>query len=741
MKARLFIYNLLFMTFCVMTSSCSSKSEVYTDNAESQELYRIQVGGKCGFINELGKLAIEPQFDWAYWCFSDGVCYAENGERKGLINTDGEFILDLDNSIYRVRGFQNGVAVFLDNELKEGLIKESGEIFIPASFQEIIMDDNIGFIVKDTLGRFGYVNHHGQLIAPFQYGDILGINEGVMAVKMNDKYGYIDTTGAWVIDAVFDEARGFGNNLARVKVGEKWQFIDHDGRVVDRFNYDDILTGFSCNRAFVRNGNAVELIDTNGNRIAVIEADSVYGFNEGYATFKKNGKFGKLDTIGNVVIQPIFEHLFITTNGMSVFEKNGKQGLIDNAGNIIVDAIHEKCFDNRDLLAFEDDNWERGTYYNREGNLVWKDINNGYTLPDKPTKDNWKLFFDARLADLDPIEGLYYVEYIDTYQNRTNPSIAGSNGGGAMFHAITKDFNTNSFVVYAVEDKPNMVWKKKFVKIGDSNKYAIMDLDTTSSSKYADNSSVVIENPYEFKFQLATGSDRNYNYYCNYTFMRDYPTESVIEQVQQPEWTGTGFAIADGYVATNYHVTNGAKTIKVRGVNGDMEKAYKAYVVASDRDHDLAVIRIIDKGFDSFDDIPYCIGKTMPEVGDDVFVLGYPMTNTMGQEVKLTDGIISAASGFKGDQSMYQISAPVQPGNSGGPLFDNEGNVIGIVCAKHIDAENANYAIKVSYLYSLVNSSGLGIKMSDNNKVKSKSLSQKVKQVKPFVYLIECQSH
>ena len=90
---------------------------------------------------------------------------------------------------------------------------------------------------------------------------------------------------------------------------------------------------------------------------------------------------------------------------------------------------------------------------------------------------------------------------------------------------------------------------------------------------------------------------------------------------------------------------------------------------------------------------------------------------------------------------MYQISAPIQPGNSGGPLFDNEGNVIGVVCAKHTDAENANYAIKVSYLYSLVNSSGLGIKMSDNNKVKSKSLSQKVKQVKPYVYLIECSSH
>ena len=109
-------------------------------------------------------------------------------------------------------------------------------------------------------------------------------------------------------------------------------------------------------------------------------------------------------------------------------------------------------------------------------------------------------------------------------------------------------------------------------------------------------------------------------------------------------------------------------------------------------------------------------------------------------EVKLTDGIISAASGYKGDNSMYQISAAVQSGNSGGPLFDNKGNVAGIICAKHTDAENANYAIKVSYLLSLIKSSDIGIKLPNNN-IGSKSLSKQVKQIEPFVYLIECNSH
>ena len=69
------------------------------------------------------------------------------------------------------------------------------------------------------------------------------------------------------------------------------------------------------------------------------------------------------------------------------------------------------------------------------------------------------------------------------------------------------------------------------------------------------------------------------------------------------------------------------------------------------------------------------MNTTTSEVGEEVFVLGYPLTATMGDEIKLTTGVISSKSGFQGDISQYQISAPVQPGNSGGPLFDSKGNI------------------------------------------------------------------
>lgn len=71
------------------------------------------------------------------------------------------------------------------------------------------------------------------------------------------------------------------------------------------------------------------------------------------------------------------------------------------------------------------------------------------------------------------------------------------------------------------------------------------------------------------------------------------------------------------------------------------------------------------------------------DVGEDIYVLGYPLTATMGEEVKLTNGIINAKTRFDGDVYQYQISTPVQPGNSGEPLIDYNGNVIGVVCAKH----------------------------------------------------------
>lgn len=202
-------------------------------------------------------------------------------------------------------------------------------------------------------------------------------------------------------------------------------------------------------------------------------------------------------------------------------------------------------------------------------------------------------------------------------------------------------------------------------------------------------------------------------------------------------WTGTGFALLNNCIATNYHVVEGAKSIIVKGVNGDFIKSYFADVVASDKYNDLAIIKLRDGHIQSTS-IPYSIVTATAEVGENVFVLGYPLTSTMGDEIKLTTGVVSARTGFQGDVSLYQISAPIQPGNSGGPLFDGKGNVIGIVSAKHQGAENVGYSIKASYLRNLAESAGFQNILPSVNRYLSNSLSDRVKTAKPFVYYIIC---
>ncbi len=222
-------------------------------------------------------------------------------------------------------------------------------------------------------------------------------------------------------------------------------------------------------------------------------------------------------------------------------------------------------------------------------------------------------------------------------------------------------------------------------------------------------------------------------------YLKMYPidnyneTSSIVE-----EWSGTGFALNDGYIATNYHVVENAKSINIYGINGDFTTQYNATVVATDKYNDIALLQITDEKFDGFGVIPYNVKTAVSDVGENIFVLGYPLTSTMGDEIKLTTGVVSSKTGFQGDVSIYQISAPIQPGNSGGPLFDNNGNLIGIVNAKHNEAENVGYAIKTSYLQNLIESSISSPILPYNKQLANLALTEKVKRLKNFVFMIKC---
>ena len=212
---------------------------------------------------------------------------------------------------------------------------------------------------------------------------------------------------------------------------------------------------------------------------------------------------------------------------------------------------------------------------------------------------------------------------------------------------------------------------------------------------------------------------------------------------QSKSWSGTGFALYNNYVATNYHVVQDAKSIYVHGVKGDFSRKYKAVVVATDKVNDLAILKVEGADIPNLS-IPYSINTSTIDVGEKIFVLGYPMRQLMGDDIKLTEGIINSKTGYMGDVSLYQISASLQGGNSGGPVFNSKGDVVAIAVA-HLDrsrtnTENVNYAIKASYLRNLMESAISENILPQINLISKFDLPKQVKAIQNCVYYITCSS-
>jgi S1-C subfamily serine protease len=174
-------------------------------------------------------------------------------------------------------------------------------------------------------------------------------------------------------------------------------------------------------------------------------------------------------------------------------------------------------------------------------------------------------------------------------------------------------------------------------------------------------------------------------------------TPSIMRRTG-PDASGSGFIVTDdGYVVTNRHVVNGCQSIAVRV---DSTNGFKAHVVALHPRDDLAVIRA-DARFDAT--AAFRMGASI-RPGDDVVAVGFPLAGLLADEPSVTTGSVSALAGIHNDPAILQMSAPVQQGSSGGPLFDASGNIVGVVVTKlnaRIVAEetgdlpqNVNFALK-----------------------------------------------
>jgi len=200
-------------------------------------------------------------------------------------------------------------------------------------------------------------------------------------------------------------------------------------------------------------------------------------------------------------------------------------------------------------------------------------------------------------------------------------------------------------------------------------------------------------------------------------------------------FNGTGFAISSNLIVTNAHVIEGANSIKVQNADGD---SFKVEVLYSEPQNDIAILKVIDTTFTSLNTPPYTFKRSESDLGEDVYTLGYSSDTPV-----LGPGVLTSANGINSNDSVhYRISIPIIPGNSGGPLFDNKGNVIGIVNANQAQTEGAHFAIKSSYLLDAIrhiptDSLTHRVNLNKKNTLAGLSRTQQIKKLNNYIFMVK----
>ena len=198
---------------------------------------------------------------------------------------------------------------------------------------------------------------------------------------------------------------------------------------------------------------------------------------------------------------------------------------------------------------------------------------------------------------------------------------------------------------------------------------------------------------------------------------------------------GTGFLIdGRGYLVTNAPVVKGSRSIVLQNNRG---QEFRARIIHLNNETDLAILKVEDTDFKPVAVLPYAIRKTGADLGEQLFTLGYPR-----EEIVYNEGYMSAKTGFNGDTMTCQIGVSANPGNSGGPVFNKSGEVIGIINTRQTESQGIVFAITAKNIFRSLeeikkDTAIQNLKIPVSSLVKNLDRVQQIKKIEDCVFMVK----
>ena len=359
--------------------------------------------------------------------------------------------------------------------------------------------------------------------------------------------------------------------------------------------------------------------------------------------------------------------------------------------NKIIEDYNEQ---NEKIVAFigyvNDENFafiDGKSYFNFVKLEKWK-INFQYNKIEKPKSLDslfvFKTIHSTAICEYDNIKDKYdkncYFKY-NEYGDDLNVKVIYKNGIAThIFFSFKEDVD-----VYNVKNRKTID--------NEGIIFYTEDLKNTPYNFFFSKTYITIINPNNFKIVLDE-TDR---------------AKTLDNNTHTKIYSGSAVAINDSILLTNSHVITGAINAELY-LNGVKINHDSMNIVDNLKDYfDLAIVKVNGVKLNACP-----LSKNEPNLGDNVFVYGYPNIEIQGTDLKMTQGIVSGKNGYKGDKNLFQFDAAIQHGNSGGPVVSNK-KIIGLATSFLIDSQNVNFAIKSSKIYNFLKINNIETKANTNN--------------------------